>query len=61
MKFPDKLDEIFANDSYDIEGGYRLVIQPKSIVREFRTVKHGFLFIIRGGARLGNFVIRNYS
>ncbi|MEK3722760.1 helix-turn-helix transcriptional regulator [Paenibacillus sp. FSL H8-0034] len=52
MKFLDKLAEIFANDSYDIEGVYRLIIQPKSILREFRTVKHGFLFIVRGGARL---------
>ncbi|MFD3269417.1 helix-turn-helix domain-containing protein [Paenibacillus dendritiformis] len=48
----DKLAEVFANDSYDIKEVYRLVIQPKSILREFRTVKHGFLFVIRGAARI---------
>ncbi|AJS57231.1 AraC family transcriptional regulator [Paenibacillus sp. IHBB 10380] len=48
----DKLAEIFASGTYEIEDVYRLVIQPKSILREFTTVKHGFLFIIRGGARI---------
>ncbi|MCY9514046.1 AraC family transcriptional regulator [Paenibacillus apiarius] len=48
----DKLAQIFASGSYDIEDVYRLVIQPKSILREFRTVRHGFLFIIRGEARM---------
>ncbi|MCR8980830.1 AraC family transcriptional regulator [Brevibacillus laterosporus] len=48
----DKLAEIFASGSYDIEGVYRLVIQPKSILREFRTVRDGFLFTIRGEARM---------
>lgn len=48
----DKLAEIFASGSYDVEGAYRLVIQPKSILREFRTERHGFLFTIRGEARL---------
>ncbi|MCR8963540.1 hypothetical protein O0550_10060 [Brevibacillus halotolerans] len=48
----DKLAEIFASGSYDIEGAYRLVIQPKSILREFRTERHGFLFTIRGEARM---------
>ncbi|PZM62160.1 helix-turn-helix domain-containing protein [Paenibacillus dendritiformis] len=48
----EKLAEVFANDSYDIKEVYRLVIQPKSILREFRTVKYGFLFVIRGAARI---------
>lgn len=48
----DKLAEIVANGSYDIEGVHRLVIQPKSILREFRTIRHGFLFVIRGEARM---------
>ncbi|TNJ65998.1 helix-turn-helix transcriptional regulator [Paenibacillus hemerocallicola] len=49
---PDKLAEIFASGSYDIEGVYRFVIQPKSASREFRTVKYGFLFAIGGEARI---------
>ncbi|MFW5434958.1 AraC family transcriptional regulator [Paenibacillus apiarius] len=48
----DKLAEIFASGSCDIEGAYRLVIQPKSILRDFRTVRHGFLFTIRGEAKM---------
>ncbi|WP_332888761.1 AraC family transcriptional regulator [Paenibacillus selenitireducens] len=48
----ERLAEIFANDSYGIDSVYRLVIQPKSILREFRTAKHGFLFIIRGAVRI---------
>ncbi|OME87824.1 AraC family transcriptional regulator [Paenibacillus sp. FSL A5-0031] len=48
----DKLAEIFAAGTYEIEDVYRLVIQPKSILREFTTVRHGFLFIIRGEGRL---------
>ncbi|MCG7408307.1 AraC family transcriptional regulator [Paenibacillus sp. ACRRX] len=48
----DKLAEIFASSSCDIEDANRLVIQPKSVLREFRTVRHGFLFIIRGEARM---------
>ena len=48
----DKLAEIFARGFYDIEGVHRLVIQPKSILSEFRTVRHGFLFVIRGEARM---------
>ncbi|MCM3291413.1 AraC family transcriptional regulator [Paenibacillus sp. MER 180] len=48
----DRLAEVYANDSYEIENVYRLVIQPKSIHREFITEKHGFLFIIRGTVRI---------
>lgn len=48
----DRLAEIFANDPYEIKSVYRLVIQPKSILREFRTLKYGFLFIIRGANRI---------
>ncbi|MGX4583565.1 helix-turn-helix domain-containing protein [Paenibacillus chitinolyticus] len=48
----DKLAEIFASCSYDIESAYRLVIQPQSVLSDFRTVRHGFLFIIRGEAKM---------
>ncbi|MCY9589012.1 AraC family transcriptional regulator [Paenibacillus chitinolyticus] len=48
----DKLAGIFAGCSYDIEGTYRLVIQPQSVLSDFRTVRHGFLFIIRGEAKM---------
>ncbi|KOS59839.1 helix-turn-helix domain-containing protein [Lysinibacillus agricola] len=48
----DKLAEIFARGFYDIEGVHRLVIQPKSILSEFRAVRHGFLFVIRGEGRM---------
>lgn len=48
----ERLAEIFANNSYDIENVYRLVIQPKSVHREFITEKHGFLFIVRGAVRI---------
>lgn len=44
----ERLAAVFANDSYEIESVYRLVIQPKSILREFRTIKYGFIFITRG-------------
>ncbi|WP_088835259.1 helix-turn-helix domain-containing protein [Paenibacillus tyrfis] len=49
----ERLAEIFANDSYDVDSVYRLVIQPKSVLHEFRTAKYGFLFIIRGSVRIG--------
>ncbi|MFF2175842.1 helix-turn-helix domain-containing protein [Lysinibacillus sp. NPDC058147] len=48
----DKLAEIFARGFYDIEGVHRLVIQPKSILSEFKAVRYGFLFVIRGEARM---------
>lgn len=48
----DKIAEIYASGSYDIEGVHRLVIQPESKLTEFRTVRHGFLFVIRGEARM---------
>ncbi|OZQ81556.1 AraC family transcriptional regulator [Paenibacillus sp. VTT E-133291] len=48
----DKLAKAFTKGVYDIEDRSRLVIQPKSLLSEFTTVKHGFLFIIRGGARI---------
>jgi len=48
----DKLAEVFANATYEINEVYRLVIQPKSVLREFTTVKYGFLFITRGGVRI---------
>lgn len=48
----DKLAGIFASGSCEIEGVYRLVIQPQSILRDFRTVKHGLLFPVRGKARM---------
>ncbi|MDG0871727.1 hypothetical protein L5D93_03985 [Paenibacillus thiaminolyticus] len=48
----ERLAGVFANDPYNIEDVYRLVIQPKSILREFRTVRHGFLFTVRGQARI---------
>ena len=47
----DKLAKAFTNGIYDIEDRNRLVIQPKSLLSEFTTVKNGFLFIIHGGAR----------
>ncbi|QDS38148.1 helix-turn-helix transcriptional regulator [Brevibacillus brevis] len=48
----DKLAEVFASGSSEIVGTYRLVIQPNSVLREFRTVWHGILFTIRGAARM---------
>jgi AraC-like DNA-binding protein len=48
----EKLARILTRSTYEIVDGYRLVIQPKSILREFTTVKHGFLFVIHGGARI---------
>ncbi|WP_028563471.1 AraC family transcriptional regulator [Paenibacillus pinihumi] len=48
----DQLAEALACSSYKIKEVYRLVIQQKSVLREFRTEKYGFLFIIQGQARL---------
>ncbi|WMT43104.1 AraC family transcriptional regulator [Paenibacillus sp. D2_2] len=48
----ERLAEVFANDSYEIQSVYRLVIQPKSLLREFRTLKYGFLFITRGSNKI---------
>lgn len=48
----ESLAEIFADHLQDIDSVYRLVIQPKSIHREFITVKYGFLFIIRGSVEI---------
>lgn len=48
----EKIAEIFAGRSYEIEKVYRLIIQPKSILREWETARHGFLFVIRGEARM---------
>lgn len=48
----DKIAEIFAGGSYEIANVQRLVIQPKSILRGFKTVQYGFLFIVRGEAKM---------
>jgi len=48
----DNLAELLASSSYKINEVHRLVIQPKSVLREFTTVKYGFLFITRGGVRI---------
>lgn len=47
-----QLASIFADHSYKIDGINRLVLQPKSILREFRTLNHGFLFVVRGEASM---------
>ncbi|MFC4597208.1 AraC family ligand binding domain-containing protein [Cohnella hongkongensis] len=52
MTSADKLADIYAGGSYEIKEVYRLVFQPKSVLREFRTVKHGFLFVVRGEAMM---------
>lgn len=46
----DRFAGAFADGSYFIERIYRFVIPPKSALREFRTVKHGFLFALSGEA-----------
>ncbi|RAW15530.1 AraC family transcriptional regulator [Paenibacillus taichungensis] len=48
----DQLASIFADNSFKIDGINRLVLQPKSILREFRTLNHGFLFVVRGEASM---------
>lgn len=48
----EKIADFFAERSFDIEGIYRLVIQPKSVLREFKTEKHGFLFTVSGEATM---------
>ncbi|PRO41703.1 AraC family transcriptional regulator [Bacillus sp. LLTC93] len=48
----DKLANLFARGSFDIQDVYRLVIQPNSTLREFKAENHGFLFTIRGEARM---------
>ncbi|QTH40162.1 helix-turn-helix domain-containing protein [Cohnella sp. LGH] len=52
MMNADKLADIFAGGSYEINGVHRLVIQPKSVLREFKTIKYGFLFVVRGEATI---------
>ncbi|MCG7384941.1 AraC family transcriptional regulator [Paenibacillus sp. ACRRY] len=48
----DEIAEMFARESFEIQSVNRLVLQPQSILREFRTMHHGFLFVIRGEARM---------
>jgi|GEM_PF-5865638 len=48
----DKLAGIFASGFCQIERVYRLVIQPHSILHDFRTARHGLLFPVRGKARM---------
>ncbi|MBY0051615.1 helix-turn-helix transcriptional regulator [Brevibacillus agri] len=48
----DKLAERFAKSSYEIASVQRLVIQPKSVLRDFKTVAYGFLFTVRGEANM---------
>ncbi|MDN4600841.1 helix-turn-helix domain-containing protein [Paenibacillus sp. F6_3S_P_1C] len=48
----DHLALIFAENSLKIDGINRLVLQPNSILREFRTLNYGFLFVIRGEASM---------
>lgn len=48
----DEVARTFADGSTCIEKVFRFVIPPKSGLREFRTVKHGFLFALGGEARL---------
>jgi AraC-like DNA-binding protein len=46
----DALAQALADDAYDIEKIYRFGIPPNSAARQFRTLKHGFLFAIAGEA-----------
>ncbi|WP_019537567.1 hypothetical protein [Paenibacillus ginsengihumi] len=48
----DKLAGIFASGFCQIERVYRLVIQPHSLLRDFRTARHGLLVPVRGKARM---------
>lgn len=48
----DQLADLFASGSFDIQDVYRLVIQPNSTLRKFKTENHGFLFTIRGEASM---------
>jgi len=48
----DQLANTFASSHYEIHEVNRLVIQPRSILREFKTLKYGFLFVMRGEARM---------
>ncbi|MGP3786530.1 hypothetical protein [Paenibacillus sp. 1A_MP2] len=43
----DQLALIFAENSLKIDGINRLVLQPNSILRDFRTLHNGFLFVVR--------------
>lgn len=52
MSIVDKLADIFAGRSYELNGVYHLIIQPKSVLRKWRTSHHGFLFVIRGQAKM---------
>ncbi|RXZ78620.1 AraC family transcriptional regulator [Paenibacillaceae bacterium] len=48
----DLLARTFAGGCYELIRVHRLVIQPKSILREFKTDKHGFVFPVRGEAHM---------
>ncbi|SDD69849.1 AraC-type DNA-binding protein [Paenibacillus sp. UNCCL117] len=48
----DRLARTFAEGSYGVEMVYRFVIPPKSALREFTTLKHGFLFALGGEGRI---------
>ncbi|MBU5350676.1 AraC family transcriptional regulator [Paenibacillus barcinonensis] len=48
----DKLASIFADNLYEIDGVNRMILQPKSVLRGFRTLNHGFIFVIRGEASM---------
>ncbi len=46
----EKLASVIAEGSYHIDDIHRLIIQPHSMMRDFRTRKHGFLFVVSGNA-----------
>lgn len=48
----DQLALIFAENSLRIDGINRLVLQPNSILSDFRTLHNGFLFVVRGEASM---------
>lgn len=46
----DRLAHTFARGCYALIRAHRVVIQPRSVLREFQTHKHGFVFPVRGEA-----------
>jgi len=50
MMDTEQLAEMFASEAYEIEGVYRLVIPPQSVLHGFKTERYGLLFPVRGQA-----------
>ncbi|MBD2845017.1 helix-turn-helix transcriptional regulator [Paenibacillus sp. IB182496] len=52
MNDSERIAAVYAGSICRVEKVYRVIIQPKSTLRAYRTIKHGWVFPVRGEAHM---------